>query len=88
MSPAASGVGAVDDVNDPIDASYSSKFIPPSVFEAVEVRATAAEKKASHLNSLLGETESENARLSQLATVLKVCLKTTASIHVKFLYNI
>ena len=70
MSPAGSSNETGDtagfkDVN-------ADKFVPVSMFEEVQLRASAADKKASHLNSLLGESESENARLSQLAAVLKV----------------
>ena len=48
------------------------KFVPTSVFEELKVRATAAEKKSTHLSSLLSEAESENLRLSQMSTLLKV----------------
>ena len=48
------------------------KFVPTSVFEEFKVRATAAEKKSTHLSSLLSEAESENLRLSQMSTLLKV----------------
>ena len=48
------------------------KFVPTSVFEELKVRAAAAEKKSTHLSSLLSESESENLRLSQLSTLLKV----------------
>jgi hypothetical protein len=37
----------------------------------LEYRAVAAERRVSHIASLLSETESENARLVQLAAVLK-----------------
>ena len=45
--------------------------VPQSTFDAVQHRAVGAERKVSHLNSLLGEAEAENERLSQLAEVLK-----------------
>ena len=50
------------------------KFVPTSVFEELKVRAAAAEKKSTHLSSLLSESESENLRLSQLSTLLKVII--------------
>ena len=70
MSPGGSSneigdTAGVKDVN-------ADRFVPVSMFEEAQLRASAADKKAAHLNSLLGESESENARLSQLAAVLKV----------------
>jgi len=39
-------------------------------------RCCSAEKKVSHLNSLLGEAETESQRMSQLASVLKEEIRT------------
>ena len=70
MSPG----GSLNEIGDSVGVKdfNADKFVPVSMFEEVQLRASAADKKASHLNSLLGESESENARLSQLAAVLKV----------------
>ena len=54
----------------------NDNFAPTSVLEEVKVRASAAEKKSSHLSSLLSESESENDRLNQLSAVLKVKFNT------------
>ncbi len=40
-------------------------------FSKLESRASAAERRVAHISLLLSETESENARLSELANVLK-----------------
>jgi hypothetical protein len=37
----------------------------------LEARAVGAERRVAHMASLLSESESENARLSQLSDVLK-----------------
>ena len=38
--------------------------------QALLARLTAAERRVAHLSSLLGESETENARLVQLAEVI------------------
>ena len=51
-------------------ASNASTFTGLSLPE-LESRALSAEKRLRHLAALLSESESENARLAQLAEVLK-----------------
>ena len=70
MSPG----GSSNEIGDSVGVKdvNADNFVPISMFEEAQLRSSAADKKASHLNSLLGESESENARLSQLAAVLKV----------------
>ena len=82
MSPTSFFTSLTGDILGSNDLSNSGKFVPTSVFEEVEFKASAAEKKASHLNSLLRESESENARLTQLAAVLKVNNKRTFMIYI------
>ena len=62
------------------------KFVPTSVFEELKVQANAAEKKSTHLSSLLSEAESENLRLSQMATLLKVLFFFTCQKKMKLFY--
>merc|ERR1719211_666800 len=41
------------------------------MFEEVQLRASASERRVAHISSLLSEAESENVRLNQLTAVLK-----------------
>ena len=50
--------------------------ISKSEYEALLDRFTSAEKRVSHLNSLLSEAETESQRMSQLAEVLKEEIRT------------
>lgn len=50
--------------------------ISKTEYEALLDRFTSAEKRVSHLNSLLSEAETESQRMSQLAEVLKEEIRT------------
>ena len=50
--------------------------IAKTEYEALLDRFTSAEKRVSHLNSLLSEAETESQRMSQLAEVLKEEIRT------------
>ena len=52
------------------------KFVPTSLLEEVKHQLISAEKKSTHLSSLLSESESENVRLNQLSSVLKEEIRT------------